>query len=295
MEPPKDKIIPYLFTHKDGVWIAENREIDTVKHLTDYITDCGYSADAPDIDNYGYPKTFSKGETILACRLVDLVQSADVMVTDNHPLVPVQGKLISVLPEFWAQWHFVPEYTDRPATIGYNCFMARIRGDRDRVFDIFQQRNMLANGLVSYLERDYDTVNAHGTLEQCIIDTNISLILETYIRDDTIVFSEKTFRALQMPRPWLVYCSRKGIELLKTYGFDVLDDYVDISYDTIEPDWDRLDAIIDQLETFINKQYTPKDYERFNQAAKHNQDLLKLYETQWPLKLAEIKHKIRLA
>ena len=282
-------------THNDGIWISDKKERSTVKELTDYIISCGYIPDAPDQDNFGYPKTFSQRTTTLSSRLVDLVEDADIMVTDNHPLVPVKGKLISALPEFWSQWRFEPEYIDRAATIGYNCFMARERGDRDRVFDILKQKNILSLGLVSYLARGYDTVNQHGTLEQCIIDTNISLILETYIRDNTIVFSEKIFRALQLPRPWLLYCSTKSIELLKRYGFDVLDDYVDITYDAIEINYNRLDAILDQLETFITKQYTPRDYERFLQAAKHNQDLLEQYEKSWPLKLAEIKHSIRIA
>lgn len=282
-------------THTDGIWVAEPREIATVKQLTEHIADCGYKADIPDSDNFGYPKTFTRGTTTLASRMVDLVEDADIMVTDNHPLVPPAGKLISALPEFWCQWRFTPEYIDRPATIGYNCFMARERGDRDRTLDILRQKNLLSSGLVSYLARGYDTVNDHGTLEQCIIDTNVSLVLETYIRNDTIVFSEKIFRALQMPRPWLLYCSQRSIELLKQYGFDVLDDYVDISYDTIEIDWNRLDALIDQLETFINKQYTHSDYERFKQAAEHNQNLLEQYEKGWPLKLAEIKQRIRIA
>jgi hypothetical protein len=283
-----------MITHNDGIWISDKKERSTVKELTDHIISCGYIADAPDQDNFGYPKTFTRGTTTLASRLVDLVEDADIMVTDNHTLVPVKGKLISTLPEFWSQWRFEPEYVNRPATIGYNCFMNRERGERDRIFELLKKRNILDKGLVSYLDRDYDTVNIHGTLEQCIIDTNISLITETYIIDKAVVFSEKIFRALQIPRPWLLYCSTKSIELLKRYGFDVLDDYVDTSYDAIEINYDRLDAILDQLETFISKQYTVKDYERFLQAAKHNQDLLEQYEKSWPLKLAEIKQRIRL-
>jgi hypothetical protein len=283
-------------THTDKIWISEPRERQSVKTLVDHVQACGYTPTVQDSNqNFGFPYVFAKDGKALACRLVDIVADADLMVTDNHPLIPIQGKLISALPEFWGQWRFEPEYIDRTATIGYNCFMARERGDRDRVFNILKQRNIIDKGLVSYLAQGYDKVNSHGTLEQCIIDTNISLILETYIRDDTVVFSEKIFRALQMPRPWLLYCSTRSIELLKTHGFDVLDDYVDSSYDTIEIAWNRLDAIIEQLETFITRQYTPSDYKRFVEAAKHNRRLLDQYKTGWPLKLAEIKHKIRHA
>lgn len=292
-------------THTDGIWISLQREKATVRELTDYIVACGYSAVIQNNDNcgysafvqnnnnYGYPSTFIKGKTKLSCRLVDLVEDADLIVTDNHYLIPKNGRVISVLPEFWSQWRFEPEYNYEPVTYGYNCFMARERGDRDRVFEQLKQRNILDKGLVSYLARDYDTVNTHGTLEQCIIDSAISLVLETYVRDDTIVFSEKIFRVLQLPRPWLLYCSPYSIALLKTHGFDVLEDYVDISYDSIENHWDRMDSILDQLETFMNKTYTPRDCQRFEQAATHNQQLLDQFTKDWPLVLEELKLDIK--
>ncbi len=272
----------------DGIWISRDKEQTTIKDLNDHILGCGYDVATVNHDNYGYPTVFTKDNKTLACRVVDLVEDADIQITDNHPLKPTNGKRISVLPEFWGQWRFEPEYIDRPASVSYNCFMNRLRGDRDRVFELLKKRNILDYGLVSYLDKDYDTVNSHGTLEQCIIDTKVSLILETYTRDETIVFSEKIFRALQLPRPWLLYCSPFSIELLRSHGFDVLDDYVDTDYDIITNHWQRMDAIVDQLETFINRQYTPRDYERFKQAATHNQHLLASLLHSWPEKLKTV-------
>ena len=276
-------------THTDKIWISEPRERQTVKTLIEHVQSCGYTPTVQDSNqNFGFPYVFAKDGKALACRLVDLVEPADIVITDNHPLQPTTGKRISVLPEFWGQWHFEPEYEDRDSSISYNCFMNRERGDRDRVFKLLKQRNILDKGLVSYLALDYDTVNRHGTLEQCIIDTNVSLILETYTRDDAIVFSEKIFRAIQLPRPWLLYCSPFSIELLRSHGFDVLDDIVDNTYDTEKNHWMRLDIILDQLETFIDRQYTSKDYQRFKQAAKHNQQLLASLLHGWPEKLKTV-------
>lgn len=280
-------------THTNDIFISYEREKQTVNELTDYILSCGYKPSTTDRDHFGCPFKFNKQDTTLTCRVVDLVEDADLIVTDNHPLEPYNGRILSLLPEFWQQWRFDPVYIDRPSSTGYNCFMARERGDRDRVFGILKQRNLLDKGLVSYLAREYDTVNSHGTLQQCIIDSNISLILETYISNDVVVFSEKVFRALQLPRPWLLYCSPHSIELLKTHGFDVLEDYVDISYDTVEQHWDRMDLIINQLDTFINCQYTRRDYERFEQAATHNQQLLDQFTKDWPLVLEELKLDIK--
>ena len=280
-------------THSDGIWISTEREIQTVKQLTDHIIDCGYLVVTQNTDNFGYPYEFEKGNTKLSCRLVDIVDFADITVTDNHSMIPVTGKVHSVLPEFWGQWKYTPEYINRNATIGYNCFMSRERGDRDRMFKRLQKRKILTHGFVSYNAQGYNTVDSHGTLEQCTIDSNISVVMETYTLDTKIVFSEKIFRALQLPRPWLLYCSPYSIELLKTHGFDVLEDYVDIAYDTITNHWKRMDAILDQLRTFINKKYTRRDYERFEQAATHNQQLLAQFAMDWPIRLECVKLYIR--
>jgi hypothetical protein len=280
-------------TLTDGIWISTEREIQTVKQLTEHIIDCGYLVVTQNTDNFGYPYEFAKGNTKLSCRLVDTVEFADITVTDNHSLVPVTGKVHSVLPEFWGQWRFNPVYIDRNATIGYNCFMSEERGDRDRMFKCLQKRKILTHGFVSYNAQGYNTVDSHGSLEQCTIDSNISVVMETYTLDTKIVFSEKIFRALQLPRPWLLYCSPHSIELLKTHGFDVLEDYVDIAYDTITNHWKRMDAILDQLRTFINKKYTRRDYERFEQAATHNQQLLAQFAMDWPIRLECIKLYIR--
>ena len=243
-----------------------------------------------------------------------------VTVTDNHPLLPMAGTLISALPEFWSIWHFEPKYIDRPATQGYNCFMNRPRGDRSMLFYELIKRDILNKGIVSYncLLEDYEqeyvnaelyqyqtqhtagqalvpynTVESHGTLEQCIVDSNISVILETYTSDSHVVFSEKIFRAVQLPRPWLLYCSPGSVKLLKNHGFDVLDDYVDTSYDLINEHGNRLLNILDQLETFINRQYSVTDYQRFQQAAAHNQQLLLNFGQQWPMKFNHILEKIK--
>ena len=280
-------------TLTDGIRISTEREVQTVKQLTDYIIDCGYLVVTQNADNFGYPYEFVKGNTKLSCRLVDTVEFADITVTDNHSLIPVTGTVHSVLPEVWGQWRFNPVYIDRNATIGYNCFMNKERGDRDRMFKRLQKRKILTHGFVSYNAQGYNTVDSHGSLEQCTIDSNISVVMETYTLDTKIVFSEKIFRALQLPRPWLLYCSPYSIELLKTHGFDVLEDYVDIAYDTITNHWKRMDAILDQLKTFINRQYTRRDYERFEQAATHNQQLLAQFAMDWPIRLECVKLYIR--
>ena len=238
-------------THQDQIWISTPREIEIVKVLNQTIQAQGFTpAKASDGNNYGYPYIYNRQDLTLDCRLVDIIDRtrSDIIVTDNVFLQSLPGDIVSVLPEFWSIWQFDPVYQNRPATCGFNCFMNRIRGDRSQTFYELIRRNILNKGLVSFnctqaeymdqyeqaelydywQEHDrglelvpYNTVESHGALEQCIIDSNVSLILETYISHSHLVFSEKIFRALQLPRPWLLYCSPGAVLCLKQYGFDV--------------------------------------------------------------------------
>ena len=315
----------YKKTHQDGIWISMSRETDIVRQVSEHILQNNFIVDRQDKNNYGYPYLYSRDGHVLNCRFVDSVflerpeawDQPESIVTDNIPLRPVAGELISVLPEFWSIWHFDPVYTDRPATRAYNCFMNRARGDRTRVFYELLKRNILDKGIVSFnvSSEEYETQfveanlsryqeehelgrplvpynNLTDTLEQCIIDSCVSLVLETYTSDTHIVFSEKIFRVLQLPRPWLLYCSPGSVAALRNYGFDILDDYVDHSYDQTTQHGFRLQAIIDQLETFVDRNYTEQDYQRFKQASDHNQQLLQKFAQAWPAKLSAVLNKI---
>jgi|TARA_R110000823_G_scaffold221429_1_gene349929 hypothetical protein len=264
-----------------------------IQSLCNHVLSNGWSVTKQNSLNMGLPYQFIRNNQTLHIRFADLCEFTDIVITDNVPLKPVPSKIISVVPEYWSTYAYQPQYINKQSSKTFNCFMARARGDRDRVFNQLKQRNLLEHGFVSYLAQNYDDVNTHGTLEQCVIDSKISLVLETYTVDTQIAFSEKIFRALQLPRPWLLYCSPYSIELLKTHGFDVLEDYVDIGYDKIDIHWSRMDAILDQLETFVDKQYTRRDYERFEQAATHNQQLLAQFAMDWPIRLECVKLYIR--
>jgi hypothetical protein len=319
--------IRQIKTHNDGIWISTPKELATAKALSERIIQSKFNIEKINTSKFAYAYTYHRDVKKLHCRLVDSVfleapdalDDDSIIVTDNHPLTPIDGRLITVLPEFWSIWYFEPHYQDRQCCQGFNCFMHRPRGDRSVAFYELLRRNILHQGIVSYNcsaeeyqqefdkamlsryapEHDmgknlipYNTVESHGTLEQCIIDTNISLIMETYISDTHVVFSEKIFRCLQMPRPWLLYCSPGAIALLKHHGFDVLDDVVNIDYDNISSHGTRLTCILDQLEHFINKQYTTADYQRFNRAAEHNRQLLQMLASRWPEKLHHVLEEI---
>jgi len=232
-----------------------------------------------------------------------------VIVTDNIPTsrVPV-GCVVELFPEYWHVYHYEPRYQNRTPQWSYNCFMNRVSPDRSQVFHLLKDQNMLSRGLVSFnclrpnnTSPTQDDINCYGTpynnlvdsLEQCIIDSNISLVMETYNSQDHVVFSEKIFRALQMPRPWMLWCGQSSVAQLRNHGFDVLDDYVDHSYDNKTTHSDRIISMINQLKTFVNKKYNSQDFERFDRAASHNRNLLLFFAQTWPGKFDNILKKLK--
>jgi len=311
----------------DGIWVSDKREPAIIRDLNKFILEHGYVPTIHDSNNFGYPYGYQKDNQRLHCRFVDSVFQPTpaawtdpnaTIVTDNHALRPVAGKVINLLPELWHIWRFDPVYEDCTSK-GFNCFMNRVRGDRNEVFYELIRRNLLEKGAVSYnitqeelnnqyqsgemfryenehlVAQDlvpYNKVDQLGSLEQVIMQTNVSFILETFMNEDHVTFSEKLFRALQLPRPWLLFCSPKSVSLLRKHGFDVLDDYVDHSYDDEFYKKNRMRMLLDQLETFIEKAYTRRDYERFEIAAATNKQLLDGCTERWPQKLDEVKKAI---
>ena len=114
----------------------------------------------------------------------------------------------------------------------------------------------------------------------------VSIVMETYHNRHSIVFSEKIFRALQTPRPWVMYCSHGAVELLRQVGFDVLDDLVDHSYDAEQDPERRMDMMLDSVPQ------AGFDLARCEAAVQHNQDILRRLTVDWSLRLEKLSQSI---
>jgi len=118
----------------------------------------------------------------------------------------------------------------------------------------------------------------------------LNLVVETYSSDSVIALSEKTFRALVTPVPWMLYAGRHAVAYLESLGFDCLNDLVPHHYD------DRVDIrTVDYGDKCVDwfwmaqqvaADLTDKNFEhlqsRCKQAAEHNRDLLNQLRRQWP-------------
>jgi hypothetical protein len=155
----------------------------------------------------------------------------------------------------------------------------------ERYCNNFQSEHefILNNKLVPYCN-----FTDNGDVTPVCYASNISLVLETtFDNNNVITYSEKIFRALQIPRPWLLFCHCRAVKHLRNMGFDVLDDIVDHeSYDSLECAVARQSQILDLMPALIAKSM---DNNRLVQAAQHNQNLLAKFSKTW---LQDIKSVI---
>jgi hypothetical protein len=143
---------------------------------------------------------------------------------------------------------------------------------------------------------DHLPIRNHSlTVEQVHVHCWLNLVVETYAGNYTIAFSEKIFRALVTPAPWMLYSAKNAIDYLRTIGFDVLDDIVCHDYDR-----DMHDAPCNQqkIKSFMNTALSNYNKLRNNnfdfvktrciQAATHNQKLLQKLQKSWPSDFAAV-------
>ena len=205
----------------------------------------------------------------------------------------------------------------------YNCFMNRADIARQNWFYILYDRGWLDLGHVSFniylrpglwypaetpkelfdyyhksffnsYDRLYSSVekivpyknfvDTHNQFER-VLETKFSLVIESYYnRPDSVCFSEKTLRVLQLPRPWVLFGATGSVDRLRNMGFDVFDDFVDHSYDAFDTSVSyvqRQNTMILEIEKLLQLQATPAIVDIWKQKAQHNRDILKTWSLSW--------------
>lgn len=260
------------------------------------------------------------------CWIADQVLEKDlskVIVTDNYML----QSHIALWPEYFGTYLYNPQYIDRLPTALYNCFINRPDGFRQSWIYKFVEHNLLDDGIVSYrcvynardlppevegnaqkvfeyyfqkdntnFAKEHELVKhrmpmrIEGTLDQAIIDSKISLILETYFeKNHSVALSEKIFRTLQLPRPFLLFSSLGAVEFLRVCGFDVYDDIVDHSYDQLDVESHiKQSILLDQIKSWQSINYSANLVARLQKGCKHNIDRLVDLKNKWPEKIKQV-------
>lgn len=240
----------------------------------------------------------------------------DNYATDNQFRVSVNYN--NLAPEFWHIYRCPPILDNIYPNKHFNVMMNRISGERLILLYMLKEAKLFEKGLIGfnclYHDVDPDQLQRQANFSQVhegcgwhqwndlheellpkmplLLDmdpdtaamrSDITLVVESYVSDTVIAFSEKIFRALQTPRPWILFCSPGSVAVLRNAGFDVMDDIVDHSYDDIVDVEHRLQAIILEL-----KRLKYFNLPRYQKAVEHNQQLLNQFEDQWSYKLQSI-------
>jgi len=122
--------------------------------------------------------------------------------------------------------------------------------------------------------------------EQSHVSAHVNIVMETYSSDTTVALSEKIFRALCLPTPWMVYSGKYTVAYLRSLGFDVMHDIIQHKYDNMIEN--KTAAFGDKMVDFIFEGVEAVDAmpetikARSDIAATHNQQLLYAMQRKWP-------------
>lgn len=162
--------------------------------------------------------------------------------------------------------------------ISRSVFAKQHNNDPYKVFEWQYEtwyKNFEAEHQIIKSQVPYCNFDDQADLNHLIMQSKFSIVLETYFeRNEIITLSEKIFRQLKLPRPWLLFAMKHAVKYLRDIGFDVLDDIVDHSYDNIDFDIARQVEILNQMSALSNLTFNQSLVSRLEKAARHNQQLL---------------------
>lgn len=120
--------------------------------------------------------------------------------------------------------------------------------------------------------------------DQTYVSSWLNIIVETYSSDNVVSLSEKTFRCLVTPVPWISFAGRYTMARLRSLGFDVLDDIVDHRYDQLIEAHHKMSELVQTGRRCINE-FKTQNFKLLQQrclvAARHNQQLLAEMRNGW--------------
>lgn len=271
-----------------------------------------------------YPWVFIKMVDAIPEPLLDVEEHRKKIITDN---ILDQEVYYRLDPEFFGLYSYQPKYIPREPRFLMSCFINRICPVRQSWLYLLQRHHLLDASLITFnvddrlqnfrgskkdifekyfLEYNQNFLEEHeilksripiyqiqDSLEQTVVDCKISLVIETYFdRTGLIAFSEKIFRQLQLPRPFVLFGHRWAIKHLRSLGFDVYDDWIDHSYDENPETVSKQLMILEQIKKFENLSFDPDTLDDFERRSRHNRTILSSLKSNYPLKLQNLFYKL---
>lgn len=274
----------------------------------------------------------------------------DIIVTDNYITRPTAARVIN-LPRSWfgIYSHTPTHYVDLPDR-AFSMPVNRIDFNRALILLRMHLYGHVDHGYVNFncANHDHDQtpesrqelwqehtrniLEWQGDRYQAVVDRltprmplrnhdldhdiacqsgGLNVVIETYASDSSISFSEKIFRALVTPRPWILFGSTHAVAQLEALGFDVMRDVIDHSYDHLRMNDDKIAAFVsannqhwgrypqdyrtDLTMGFYQRWYRRYILPRAQHAAQHNQALLRQWRRDWWRDFPAFLHQLNTA
>jgi len=117
----------------------------------------------------------------------------------------------------------------------------------------------------------------------------VSLVSEASFAERTCFISEKTFKPIAARHPFILYGNKHSLKYIQELGYKTFDGFIDESYDELDT-WERLEAIIKQIQIIKNMTYDKKLewFESMRYILDYNFKVLKNNSTQQPISILKI-------
>lgn len=215
----------------------------------------------------------------------------DLIITDL-----MYSGTISLWPEFFGFYHCDFEYRNTPPVKKINYLTNRVENSRLKILyslydlGLIERCNISLNGLqpngsLAKLPEHHENCpaqeffqpripfrNWNESLEQSVIDCEITLVHETTFDSPMKLLSDKTWRALQLPRPFVIFGCPGIIKWLKQMGFDVSEKFIGHEYDAIQDHDSRRKEVLSSVLRF---KWNNNMIEELENTALNNRKLLK--------------------
>lgn len=214
----------------------------------------------------------------------------------NFSVNRLDTKRMLLMLELWHRSRYNPD-ADLQDLINFNCWSwnGDNKSDLGLRSNFEQQWQQLDSQYHSVYQETYDDLvprmplrNHDLSHEASHVHAWINIVMETYSSDTTVALSEKIFRAMCMPVPWMVYSGRNTVAYLHSLGFDVMRDVIEHRYDGMIENktaayGDKMVDFLFEATDFVQAAQTNDDLAaRCQSAANTNRRLLTNMAQQWP-------------
>jgi len=169
----------------------------------------------------------------------------------------------------WFRGHYMLNYSNpvnkeyKYDFVSFNRIITGDRAYRKTFVNKLKLNDLLNKGAVSYgvtddpvtgerLVIDQEQLPGSASADIPKVDALWHIVTETVFYYPKLHLTEKIFKPIVSKQPFMLIGAPGNLEYLRKYGFKTFDGIIDESYDTIQDDDARIDAVVAQMKWYCN-------------------------------------------